>query len=134
MFEANAQAITILPALSRLPEGCKLFPVSDEANSPALKPGQWAVTDPRVEELEYGAVYLIRDYLRDMIWQALEPREFKTLRGAPAAILAPLNKAAWEDHRYRPGPAQIGWVMDNMIGRVIGVYEQADAPALSVLA
>lgn len=135
MSQADSYNTTVsFPVMSALPPGMTVRPIVDDANAPALKNSDWAIVDLRVTELEYGGVYLVHDHDRAMIWQVLEAKTFTTLRGEPAVILAPLNKAVWDTPRFRPGPAQVGWVLDNMIGKIVGLYEAADAPVLSVLA
>lgn len=102
-----------------------VVPVVDDSNTPFLVPGDWVAVDPQIREMEFGGLYCIYDALRSQrIYEVRKPSAmWEKVRGKPAVILAPLNKAVWDEPRHRPGPAIVEWCMDNMVGKVVGLYE-----------
>lgn len=121
--------IPVLPIFDRIPDGAKLLPIVDTRSDPALKPGEWAVIDPNVAALEYNALYVIREIMGDHVWQVLEPSPtWRTVRGQPAVILAPVNRKHTTDPFYMGGPCLVSFALTNMIGRVVGVYHPRSSP------
>lgn len=113
----------MLPTFERIPDGTKLLPIVDTRSDPALKPGEWAVINPNVAELEFDALYVIREIMGDHVWQVLKPSPtWSTLRGQPAVILAPVNRNHTTDPFYMGGPCIVSFALKNMVGRVIGIY------------
>lgn len=123
--------IPMLPIFEQIPDGAKLLPIVDTRSDPALKPGQWAVIDPNVTELEINALYVIREIMGDHVWQVLEPsRTWRTVRGQPAVILAPVNRKHTTDPFYMGGPCLVSFALKNMVGRVTGKYRPCGSGSL----
>lgn len=131
MSEATTQSIIVVPVLTTVPEGLTVVPVLDESNAPYLIPGDWVAVDPNVSQLEFGSLYCIRDPFKSArIYEVRKPSAmWQRLRDKPAVVLAPLNKEAWQDPGHRPGPALVEWIMDNIVGKVMGIYEPSLVPA-----
>jgi hypothetical protein len=112
-----------LPIYSIIPAGLGLVPVVDARNAPALVPGEWAVIDPNIGALEFGAMYVISEILGASTWIVRRPSaRWQTIRGKPAVTLATVDPFADLPPSYMGGPAIIEFVMENMVGKVIGIH------------
>lgn len=129
--EGPYPALTVYDAV---PKGMKLFPITSTREDPVLKPGEWAVIDPKVTELKFGGLYVIREVVGDHIWHVRKPSEtWATIQDKPTVILAPVNLKYTTDPFYMGGPCLASFALANMVGRVVGVYQpRATGPARNV--
>lgn len=112
-----------LPIYSIIPAGLGLVPVVDARNAPALVPGEWAVIDPKVSTLEIGAMYVISEITGSSIWIIRKPSaRWRTVRGKPAVTLATVDPFADMPPSYMGGPAIIEFVVEHMVGKVLGIH------------
>ena len=149
----------LFPVLETVPKGCITYIVPDNAHYPHLRPGDWAVVDTAQREIESGALYLIQQMHKKYLWQINQiDQEYvkKHLhRDEPCYWLNPLNKKTFEqaqeearrgdcpmtetpfgafpilDVHLSDGPIPESGLRDDIIGRVIGVFQSTveEAPA-----
>ena len=124
-------------AMPAVPDGCFTVNVDGRQHWPHLCPGEVAIVDARIREIEWGELYAVRQSRGPNLWQICkEPRsdvasQFKR----PIAWMRPLNNQPpryLRDGRLDPscemhlseGPIYLDALEGLILGRVIGVLDE----------
>lgn len=123
------------PMLKTVPLGCTVWLVNRREHEPVLKPGEWAVIDTTDRKIEFGELYLVRQYSGPIVWHICQDGLARPDGGLPCAMLRPVAG------RYRTneevdialctgrvyvsdGPIPLEYLQEQIIGRVIGVFRE----------
>ncbi len=125
------------PMFKTVPLGCTVWLVNGREHEPVMKPGEWAVIDTTDRDIEFGELYLVRQYSGPIVWQVCQNGLARPDGGRPCAMLRPVAghyRTIEEVHRaFRTGrvftsdgPIYLEYLQEQIIGRVIGMFQEPD--------
>ena len=127
------------PIYEALPPYCVPWPVRDGRHEPHLQDGDFALVDTGDRQIAWGELYLVAQMNGPILWAVCKPRGIWADHGAnpdrPTAMLRPLAgryrtneeaiQAMREGRAYMSdGPIYLEALQEQIIGQVIGLYEQ----------
>ncbi len=142
-------ALKALVVYSDIPDGCQVEMVANDAHAPYLRAGEWAVIDTSQTDIEFGQLYSVMQSKGPVIWQVCDEPERGKAPGRPAcAWLHPLARQDLQAeldradalHRQYPGcivhlrlfmsdgPIHLDPLREQIVGRVVGVYQAESMP------
>ena len=127
-----------------VPDGCRLHMLPDSMHAPWFRAGEWAVVDTTNTEIEWDQLYLVQQSNGPIIWQVCDWKARDNEPSQPCAYLHPLNRPqSWEETKaiidatppmgmipihLSDGPIHLDYLQEQIIGRVIGIYQQESLP------
>jgi hypothetical protein len=125
----------------RVPDGCELFRTDDNALSPHLRAGEYAVVDMINRNYQFGEVFLCRWECGCQVLRQVKKRQYfedaaKTIAREGVWFLAMVQPNFMSDGRLDPrgplflsdGPLDPVHLHKKLVGRVIGVFDGIVVP------
>ena len=125
------------PIHEAIPPGCVPWPVRDERHFPHLQAGDFALVDTGDRRIVWGELYLVAQTRGPVLWAVCKPSGIFAQPANPdrlTAMLRPLagryrtNEEAEQAMRQgraymSDGPIYLDALEEQIVGRVIGLYE-----------
>jgi hypothetical protein len=138
---AAAEPRRALPFMADLPSGHTLHLVANDWHAPHLRPGEWAVVDCTDRAIQWGELFMVRQSNGPALWAIYPESERDRIARAPG------EECAWLRHLNGPrtpeeafawlrsgravttadGPYLLSCLEPQIIGRVVGIYEEGRA-------
>lgn len=137
-----------LTMYDHVPGGCILQQVTDDDSAPHLRAGEFAIVDTADTEPQHGEVYVVRCH-RPTRWQKPPEEVFYIQQVMVRHRLWPgrdgetfisfemqcLNFEPYDEAVQIISPRTMAWpvLKEDLIGRVIGIYQAEGKPAQAVM-